>query len=92
MSEIIFNDLLDRYEQPVEGLVVYAKVRRENGVLYIDYVQADTPLRGSGAASRFMKGLMEIVRADEVKVKPICNYAAEWLRRHSEYADLLAEI
>jgi uncharacterized protein len=88
MSEISYNESLSRYEQAVDGHMVYATVHRKGGVLYIDYVHADPALRGGGAAGRFMAGLMEIARAEGLKVDPICGYAAGWLRRHGEYADL----
>jgi predicted GNAT family acetyltransferase len=33
--------------------------------------------------------VMEIARAEELKVVPICSYAASWVRRHREHHDLL---
>lgn len=92
-NTVTFNQTTDRYEMPENGLVVYARTHRKDNVLYIDYVEAPEALRGTGAAGRFMTGLMGIVRDEQLKVIPICGYAASWLRRHSEeYGDLLAEI
>ena len=71
------------------GHIVYANVRRDGGMLYIDYVFAPPELRGTGAAGRFMAGLMEVVRAENLKAVPLCGYAATWLQRHSEYKDLV---
>jgi predicted GNAT family acetyltransferase len=90
MGEIItYNDSASRYEMTVDGLIVFANIRRQGDVLYIDYVYAPSELRGTGAAGRFMEGLMKLVRAENLKVVPICGYAATWLQRHSEYQDLL---
>jgi len=33
---------------------------------------------------------MEIARAEGLRVKPLCWYAAGWIQRHREYHDLLA--
>ena len=73
----------------VDGQMVYADVRRDNDVLYINYVYAPPELRGKGAAGQFMTQLMVIVRAEHLKAVPICGYAASWLQRHQEYADLI---
>jgi predicted GNAT family acetyltransferase len=39
-------------------------------------------LRGKGAASRLMAGVMEIVRAEGLKARPLCGYASAWMWRH----------
>jgi uncharacterized protein len=36
-----------------------------------------------------MAGVMEIARTEGLKVRPLCSYAAAWMRRHREYHDLL---
>ena len=71
------------------GQMVYADVRRDKDVLYIDYVYAPPELRGKGAAGQFMTQLMAIVRAEQLTAVPICGYAANWLQRHQEYTDLI---
>ena len=41
-------------------------------------------------SDRLMHGVATAARDDGLKITPICGYAAAWLRRHREYADLLA--
>ena len=79
-----------RFELDVDGQIVFADYRRRDGVLAITHVEAPPSLRGSGAAGRLMQGVMEMARAEPVKVAPLCSYAAAWLRRHPEFADLVA--
>ncbi len=90
-EQVIFNKDTGRYEMDVNGDTVFANVKRDGDILHIKYVEAPESLRGTGAAGRFMQGLMEIVRAEGVKVIPICGYAASWLHRHADYHDLIAE-
>lgn len=89
-SPVRDNASLSRYELEVDGQVVFANYRRREGALVITHVEAPVPLRGTGASDRLMRGLMEIMRAENTKVVPLCGYAAAWIRRHKAYADLLA--
>lgn len=89
-NQVTYNEAAKRYEMRFGHLVVYANVRKDKNTLYIDYVFAPQELRGKGAAGEFMRKLMDVVRAEELKAMPICGYAASWLRRHSEYQDLIS--
>ncbi|MNE08720.1 hypothetical protein D3C77_403560 [compost metagenome] len=53
------------------------------------HVEAHPSLRGTGAAGKFMQALAEHARAGGYKLEPHCSYAATWLKRHREYADVL---
>jgi hypothetical protein len=37
-----------------------------------------------------MQGIVEIARAEGLKVRPLCSYAASWMSRNENYSDLLA--
>jgi predicted GNAT family acetyltransferase len=88
MSEL--RDTGERYEMEEEGLTSYADYRKTAGRLYIDYVFSPVPLRGTGASGRLMQAVAADARAQDLKITPICGYAAAWLRRSSEYRDLVA--
>ena len=78
-----------RFELEIGGQIVFARYARQGSTLVIPYVEAAPPLRGTGAPDRLMRGVMEIARAEGLKVKPLCSYARGWMRRHREYHDLL---
>lgn len=89
-GEVIFNTDKNRYEMEENGALVTADIRRQDGRIYIQFVEAAPELRGTGAAGRFMKAMMDKIRAEEkAKVIPFCGYAASWLQRHPEYADMM---
>lgn len=90
-NPITFNAKENRYEQEHGGYVVYANTHTKDGVLYIDYVYAPPELRGQGAAGCLMEALMDHVRKENLKAKPVCGFAAGWLRKHSEYVDLIPD-
>ena len=87
MSEL--RDTGDRYEMDEDGLTSYADYRKGEARLYIDYVFSPVPLRGTGASGRLMAAVAAEARAQDLKITPICGYAAAWLRRSSEYKDLI---
>jgi uncharacterized protein len=89
-NHVTYNVAENRYEMLFGHLMVYANVRKDTNTLYIDYVFAPPELRGKGAAGQFMMNLMDVVRAEKLKVVPICSYAASWLQRHSDYHDLVS--
>lgn len=86
MSEL--RDTGDRYEMDEAGLTSWADYRRTDGRLYIDHVESPPALRGTGAAGRLMAALSADARARGLRITPICGYAAAWLRRSKDFADL----
>jgi predicted GNAT family acetyltransferase len=79
-----------RFELDVNGQIVFANYARQGPVLVIRHVEAPPPLRGTGAAGRLMQGVVDLARAEGLKVAPLCGYAAAWMRRHKAYRDLVA--
>jgi predicted GNAT family acetyltransferase len=79
-----------RFEQEENGKLVHASYRLRDGVYDLVHVEADEALRGTGAADRFMRALVEHARAHGLKFAPRCPYARVWFGRHPDAADLLA--
>lgn len=76
------NAAQSRYELVIDGHTAYADYRKAEGTLYIDYVYAPHELRGTGAAGRLMEGIVAAATQDNLKIVPICGYAAAWLGKH----------
>ena len=88
-GQVTDNPERGRFELSVGGRVAFAQYTRQGSLLVIPYVEAPPALRGTGAAGRLMEGVMEIARAEGLKVRPLCGYAAAWIHRHRQYHDLL---
>jgi predicted GNAT family acetyltransferase len=90
-TEVAMRDNTEksRFELDVDGQIVFADYHRAGDLVVIRHVEAPVPLRGTGAASRLMRGVAEAARADGLTIRPRCGYAAAWLRRHREFADLV---
>lgn len=89
MSDVTDNTARSQYELPVEGETVFARYRRTGDTVAILHVEAPVSLRGSGASGRLMQGITDLARAKNEKLVPLCSYAAAWMKRHPETADLL---
>ncbi|EJL21858.1 putative acetyltransferase [Caulobacter sp. AP07] len=76
------NPAQSRYELQVDGLIAFADYRRDGDRLVIPHVEAAPALRGTGAAGRLMARVAETARSEDVKIVPLCGYAAAWLKRN----------
>lgn len=84
-----------RFEQGFAGPdgaihCVFADYAVQGQTRAILHVEADPALRGTGAASQFMRALAGHARVEGLKLTPRCSYAAAWLKRHPEFDDLKA--
>jgi predicted GNAT family acetyltransferase len=87
--DITNNTAQSRFELIEQGHTAYADYRQDENTLSIKYVFAPEALRGQGTAGRLMEGIASLARARNLKILPICGYAASWLRRHQEHHDLV---
>ncbi len=86
--DIINNPEENRFETQVEGNLCVLDYRRQGGVLQIDHVGVPVPVEGRGIAAALTQAAMDWARTSGMKVAPICTYAAAWVARHPDYADL----
>jgi predicted GNAT family acetyltransferase len=89
MDTLRDNTQAGQYELDIDGEIVFARYRRDDEVLTIQWVEAPPALRGTGAAGRLMKLLGQEARRRGWRVVPVCGYAAAWLRRSPEYRELV---
>lgn len=95
MTGFTDNTAEQRFEQPFDTptgaqKLVFADYAVEGATRAILHVEADPELRGSGASGQFMKSLAEHARGQSLKLRPVCGYAAAWLKRNPAYADVVA--
>jgi uncharacterized protein len=77
-----------RFELDVEGTVAFANYRLAPGTMIITHTETPPALRGRGVASELVKGALELIRADGLKVVAGCGFVVDYLQKHPEYADL----
>lgn len=78
-----------RLAQQFEHGLVFAEYRRDGEAVIVMHVEADSKLRNTDAAGRFMTSLVDWARANDHRIDPHCAYAAHWFACHPEAADVL---
>jgi predicted GNAT family acetyltransferase len=80
-----------RFEATVEGeLAGFARYHRLADRVVFLHTEVDPSFEGRGVGSTLAKGALDAVRASGLRVEPRCPFFAAYIRRHAEYADLVA--
>ena len=86
---MIDNKEQSRFELKENDHLVWADYRIRDGRYLIPHVEAELPLRGTGAASRLMQQVVDYAREQKLVLVPRCSYARAWFERHPDAEDVL---
>lgn len=79
--EVIINNLISMVEYTIET----------NGDIKVTHTEVPPELENQGIAAAITEELLELVKENRVKVKPICPYTRMYIKRHPEYQYLVSE-
>ena len=82
------NTERNRFELDADGHVAFSNYKRSDGLLTILHTEVPKELEGRGIGSALVRGVLDIARAQGLKVHAVCPFVKSYLDRHSEYADL----
>lgn len=88
-EQIIHDAAGHVFQLQVEGVDALLEYRRDDGLMTITHTRVPGPIGGRGVAALLTTAALEFARANGLKVAPACSYAAAFMQRHGEYADLL---
>ena len=80
-----------RYELAVEGHTAFAAYRIDGEVITFTHTVVPQALEGRGVASRLILHALTDVRERGLKVIAQCPFVAAYIRKHPEWAELLAK-
>jgi predicted GNAT family acetyltransferase len=83
------NKTKSRFELDVEGTVAFANYRLAPSTVIITHTETPRNLRGRGIASELVKGALQLIRDDGLKVVAGCGFVVDYLQKHPEFADLV---
>ena len=89
--EIIHNEAEKCFEVWIEGNLSKLDYIRDGKNFVITHVGVHPELRGQGVAGKITQAGLEYARANSLRVIPMCSYAAAYIRRNPQYADLVKQ-
>jgi uncharacterized protein len=90
MSDVVDNPDKNRFELDIDGHMAAAHYRLASGVITFTHTEVPSALAGRGIGSKLAGGALDLVRAKRLKVIAQCEFIAGYLKKHPDYADLLA--
>jgi predicted GNAT family acetyltransferase len=82
-------DASARFELEVDGHIAFANYRNLDGVIAITHTEVPRELRERGVGSRLVLEMLGEIRAQNLKVRPLCSFARFVVAQHPEYRDLV---
>jgi uncharacterized protein len=79
-----------QFSLTIEGQLALLAYSRRPGVLSLDHTRVPPAIQSQGVAAKLTRAALDFARAENLRVVPACSYAAAFLRKHTEYADLVA--
>lgn len=86
---VVDNTSLDRYEIAVDGEVAFLTYRRRNDHVLLVHTEVPEVFRGRGYGSDLAKHALDEARKAGKQVIVKCPFVTAWLKRHSEYNDIV---
>ncbi len=78
-----------RFELETDGHTAFTYYQLAPGVITLTHTEVPPALGGRGVGSTLVRGVLEAVRAQGLKVVPKCPFVAAFMGRHPEFNDLL---
>ena len=88
MSDIQHQAASRRFTTHADGHEAYVEYEQRHGVMTITHTIVPSEIGGRGIAGQLVKAAMDHARTEGIKVTPSCSYAADWMDKHPDYADL----
>jgi predicted GNAT family acetyltransferase len=89
MTDIVHNEAQCRFEHIVDGYLCELDYQLDDQRMSILHTVVPTEVGGRGLAALLTCAALDTARSRGWRVQPICSYAATYIQRHPEYADLL---
>ncbi len=90
MSEVTNEEGRRRFELEEEGETAFITYVVEGERITLTHTIVPPDIEGRGVGSRLVRGALDAVREQGLKVVPQCSFVRGYIERHEEYRDLLA--
>ena len=91
MPQVEDNPAMGRFEMGSGDSTASVEYRWAGDRIALLHTEVPEALSGQGVGSKLVRGKLDAVRAEGLKVVPRCEFVAAHIERHPEYRDLLAD-
>ena len=85
------NEQDQRFELDVEGHTAFVTYRKLSGAITLVHTEVPPELGGKGVGSKLARATLDEVRAQGRMLTVECDFIRNFMSKHAEYNDLLAE-
>jgi uncharacterized protein len=89
-NEVVHDPSQHRYQLTVDGHIAATYYEIGGGVITFVHTEVPPELGGKGIGSKLIKGALDQVRADGLKVVAQCPFVKAFIDKNAAYQDLLA--
>ncbi len=89
--QIEHNEAASRFEIEIEEKLSLVDYIKQENILVVTHTGVPAALEGRGIAAALTKALLEYVRKNNLKVRPVCPYTKAYIQKHVDYNDLVVE-
>ena len=86
---ILDNTARHRFEAAVGDHVAVVGYARHGDAIIFTHTEVPDALRGQGVGDALARAALDSARARKLRVVPLCPFIGAFIRRHTEYQDLL---
>ncbi len=85
------NEARERFELDVDGTIAFVTYRKSPGAITLVHTEVPPELGGRGIGSKLGRATLDAVRAQACKLSVECDFIRNYMTKHAEYNDLLAD-
>ena len=89
-NEVRDNKDQHRFELAFDGHTAFTQYALTPGKITLMHTEVPKKFEGQGIGSKLVRGELEAVRAQGLKVVAKCPFVAAYIKNHPEFQDLLA--
>ena len=87
---VTHSEAAQRFEMLVDGLRALLTYRRfPDGIVFL-HAEVPQSLEGQGLAAKLTSFALDFARANHLRVVSRCPYVSSFIRKHTEYQDLVS--
>lgn len=91
MSEVTLNTDKNRFELKVENAIALVEFEKtEPNILDLTHTEVPEELGGQGVGSKLVKGVLQYIKDNNLKLIPSCPFIEKYIGKHPEWNDLVA--